>query len=158
MHFLDFKFKGFHFSGEPLIEVLSKNKEYITVAGIRWFTLEDKLMLNIKEFNFNKKQRGKKVVTEDCGKIPKHLTKRIIAVKVGEVFDLNGRVTPIIAHFKVDLRTITKLKLGWDDVIPDEFRACWVSHFEMMKEIANIKYRHAVIPEDAVSLDCETIT
>jgi hypothetical protein len=81
----------------------------------------------------------------------------MLAGKVGEIFDLTGKVTPIVAHFKLDLRKTTKLNLGWDDAIPDEYRACWTSHFEMMKEMKNLKYKRAVVPVDAVSLEMNTV-
>ena len=58
---------------------------------------------------------------------------------------------------KLDLHKITNLKLGWDDAIPDEYRACWVSHFEMMQELASIKYRRAIVPDDAASIEIDTI-
>ena len=48
-------------------------------------------------------------------------------------------------------------KLDWDDVIPDTLRPIWNSHFEMMTEIHNIKFNRAVIPENAVDLNVETL-
>ena len=47
--------------------------------------------------------------------------------------------------------------LDWDDVIPDDLRQIWQSNFEMMKEIGNLQFKRAVIPEDAVNLEVNTV-
>ena len=44
------------------------------------------------------------------------------ASKVAEVFDLTGRVAPLIASMKIDLQQLVHLGLDWDDVIPDDLR------------------------------------
>ena len=152
-----FKVKGYTFSGLPPPELLSKGKNYINVAIWRWFPEDDVVQPNVRVLNFVKKQRGKRIVTEASFIIPEKLTKRILAGKVGEIFYLSGKIAPIVAHMKLDLRKITILHLGWDDAIPDEFRCIWISHFEMMKELPNIKYRRSVVPDAAVLLDLNTI-
>ena len=39
---------------------LSSDGTSVKVAGMVWFSNEDKISLNISELNFNKKQRGKR--------------------------------------------------------------------------------------------------
>ena len=58
---------------------------------------------------------------------------------------------------KLDLHTLVKRGLDWDDMLPDELRPIWVSHFKMMQEIGRIKFQRAVVPEDAINLDIQTI-
>ena len=58
---------------------------------------------------------------------------------------------------KLDLHTLVKRGLDWDDVLPNELRPIWVSQFEMMQEISKIKFQRAVVPEDAINLDIQTI-
>ena len=55
------------------------------------------------------------------------------------------------------MHTLVKRGLSWDDVIPDDLRSVWVSHFEMMLEIGNLRFQRTVVPEDAVNLDINTI-
>lgn len=71
------------------------------------------------------------------------------------VYSLVGRVAPLVAAMKLDLHKIARLK--WDDALPDALRPLWVSHFEMIQEIKQLKYRTAVVPEDAVDLKVDTI-
>ena len=150
-----FNLKGFTFSGKPPNPELSKDGVSVSVAGMNWYPEEDVLQLNIKPLEFTRKRPGRKQPSEDGSHIPKILTQRQFCNKVGEVFDLTGRVAPITASFKVDLHTISKLK--WDDPIPNEYRALWESNFEMMAELKNIRFKRAVIPEDAESLKINTI-
>ena len=56
---------------------------------------------------------------------------------------------------KADLRELVNRQLAWDDVLPDDLRAVWTSHFEMIQEIENIRYKRVIVPDDAVSLQLE---
>ena len=42
-------------------------------------------------------------------------------------------------------------------MLPDELRTIWISHFQMMQEISRIKFQRAVVPDDAINLDTQTI-
>ena len=79
------------------------------------------------------------------------------AGKMAEVYDLTGRFAPIIVNMKLDLCDLVIRKLDWEDVIPDNLRHIWVSHIEMIKEISKVRFKRAVIPPDAISLDINTI-
>ena len=78
--------------------------------------------------------------------IPADIARRHCVSKVSEIFDLTGKITPITATIKLDLHTLVKIGLGWDDVLPDELRPIWISHFELMQEIGKIKFQRAVVP------------
>ena len=152
-----FSLKGFTFSKQKPLESVSKDQESINVAGMRWYPETDEISLDVTELNFNKKYRGKKASTKNADQIPKQLTRRQCVSKVAEVYDLTGKITPITAMMKHDLHELVQRQLDWDDCIPDELRPIWESHFEMIKEINNIRFNRAVIPDDAVSLDINTI-
>ena len=51
-----FKLKGVSFSGDDPPEALSEDGTTITVAGFKWYTKEDTLLLNICDLNFSKRQ------------------------------------------------------------------------------------------------------
>ena len=76
---------------------------------------------------------------------------------MAEIFDSTGKITPITAAMKMGLHTRVKRGLSWNDVIPDDLRSMFISHFEMMQEIVNLRFQGAVVPEDAVNLDINTI-
>ena len=106
--------------------------------------------------NFGKRHRGKRSLAE-IGKIPEKLTKLDCVSKVAEIFDPTGRAAPIIAGFKSDRSVLTDRKLDWEDRIPDDLRRIWTDNFEMMQELKHIRFKRAVIPDDAVSTDVQLL-
>ena len=126
-----FQLKGVTFSGEEPLDTLTDDGESIHVSGMRWYPKDDLLALNIGELNFSKKQRGKKP-TNTINIIPENLTRRHCTSKVAEIFDITGKITPIVAAMKMDLQELVTRKLDWDDAIPDNLRPLWKSHFELM--------------------------
>ena len=112
--------------------------------------------LDIGGLNFAMKQRGKKPV-QGRNIIPFNLTRRQCVSKVAEMFYLTGKITPVTATMKLDLHTLVERGLSWDDRIPDDLKPIWNSHFEIMQEIGKVKFKHAVVPEDAVNLNINTI-
>ena len=102
-----FHLKGVTFSGSDPPKHLSNDELSINVAGSRWFPNLDLLSLRIGELNFSKKIRGKKSA-KLAGLIPDEFTRTDCAARVGEIFDLNGRVAPLVAEMKLDLRELCK--------------------------------------------------
>ena len=95
--------------------------------------------------NFPKKIRGKKP-SQLSNIIPAKLTRRHCASKVAEVFDLTGKLTPLVAAMKIDLQTLVHLKLDWDDRIPDNLRPIWETNFDTIQDIGDIRFRRAEFP------------
>lgn len=151
-----FTLKGFAMTGEEPPDTLSFDNDSVLVAGLKWFPKGDFISLNVKELNFNKKVRGKKSHDNE-GVIPLNLTKRDCVSKASEIFDPTGKITPITAGFKLDISVLHQRSIDWDDPIPNELKEIWMANFELMKEIKDLKFERAVIPKDAVSLNCETI-
>ena len=150
-----FAFKGITFSRRDPPSDLSSDQASVKVAGMKWFSKEDKISLDIKELNFARKHRGKKPPGAD--QIPVEFTRRQCVGKVAEVFDLLGKVTPITCGFKLHLRTLVNRKLDWDDHIPNDLKSVRIANFQTIQELANIKFNRAIVPEDAISLDLDRI-
>ena len=106
--------------------------------------------------NFAKKIRGRKL-SNTQGVIPENLTMRDCVGKVAEIYDPLGSVTPLVSGMKLDIHELHSRKLDWDDKLPDDLRRIWVSNFELMQEIVNIKFNRAVVPIDAKNLNIETM-
>ena len=151
-----FCLKGLTFSGSHPPSDLTINGISINVAGMKWYSKSDLISLNTGRLNFSKKLRGKK----DLGRnyqIPSEFTRRDCVSKVAEVFDILGKVTPLTSGMKLDLRELVTRKLDWDDKITDDLKSIWISNFSMIREIENIKFKRAIVPEDAESLEIDTI-
>ena len=114
------------------------------------------LKLNIKELNFGKKIRGKKS-KKSAGVIPVTITKRDCISIASEIFDLTGLAAPITGRIKLDISVLHQRQIGWDDPIPNELKTIWIANFDLIKELGSLTFRRAVIPDDAVNLDAETL-
>ena len=68
-----------------------------------------------------------------------------------------GLATPITAAWKVDLRQFVDRQLKWDGAIPDNLRPLWESNFAMIGQLKDLRYKRAVVPDDAASLEIETL-
>ena len=106
--------------------------------------------------NFAKKTRRRKPTTKN-NIMPSKLTRRECVSKVCEIFDITCKITALTAATKIDLHELVLQKLDWDDKIPDNLRPIWESHFLRMNEIKTLKYQYAVIPEDAIDAQVETL-
>ena len=82
--------KCFTFSGIDPPRTLTKNGENINVASIKWYPKNDKLQHDMGELHFARKHRGKK--PKSSNEITYKLARRHCAVKVGEIFDLTGKI------------------------------------------------------------------
>lgn len=150
-----FSLKGISMTGSNPPSNLSSDGKTIGVAGLTWEPKSDLIYLDVKEINFAKKHRGRK--TQAMFEIPENLTRRHCTAKLGEVFDLTGMFTPVIATMKLDLHELVVRKLDWDDKIPDNLRHVWVNHFQMMSELNQVKFKRAIVPHDAINLDVQTL-
>ena len=89
--------------------------------------------------------------------IPEKFSRRDCAGRVGEVFDLIGRIAPVTVQFKLDLHELCVRKLDWDDFIPPDLLSTWKTNFDTITKISKLKFKRCVVPEDAVNLDIETL-
>ena len=151
-----FSLKGFTTSGSPPPEQLTQDGESVSVFGLKWFPEGDFYRLNIGELNFSPKRRGRKVL-DNTGKIPDILTLRNCVSRASEIFDLLGKAAPIVKGLKLDISTLHKQCIGWDDPIPSELKELWISNFQTINDLANVNFQRAVVPPDALNLDVETI-
>ena len=50
------------------------------------------------------------------------MTLRDCVGKASEIFDLTGKIAPIIAGLKLDVNVLHQAKLDWDDPTPNELK------------------------------------
>ena len=116
-----FSMKGFTTSGSPPPKHLSQDGESILVLGYKWFPEGDFFKFNIGEVNLSPKRRGRKAL-DNSGKIPDILTLTNCVSRASEVFDSLGRAAPIVGGLKLDISTLHKRCVGWEDPIPSELK------------------------------------
>ena len=151
-----FRLKGITFSGEDPSPDLTDDGDSIIIGGMKWYSKTDEISLNISQLNFSKKSRGKKS-QDHLNVIPDKLTRRQCISKVAEIYDLTGKISPLVAAMKLDLQELNQRQLNWDDILPDELRQVWIRHFDTMKDIGSIRFRRSIVPDDAVNMNIETL-
>ena len=150
--------KGCTFSGHLPEPELTSDGKTIMITGMKWSSAPDYLQLNTADkLNYSRKVRGKKSFDPESYKIPNPLTRRHVVGKIAEIWDLCGFITPLVARFKLDLRLLVERGLDWDDEVPLDLMPDWIEDLQLVERIGGMKFRRALVPEDAVSLDIETI-
>ena len=82
--------------------------------------------------------------------VPKSLTKRMIVSKFMGVFDLLGKLIPLTARMKRDLRLIMKSTPSWDEAVSNEHRTVWVKNFLDLEKAKGLKYVRPRTPPHAI--------
>ena len=150
-----FRLKGFTFSKIEPPKQLSDDGKSINVAGVKWFSKDDVIALDVGPLDFSKRCRGQR--KSPVFEVPDSVTRRQCLSKVAEIFDLTGMLTPLTASMKLDLHTLVQRGLNWDDKIPNDLLPIWRNHFNMINEISSIRFKRAVIPDDALNLEVTTL-
>ena len=83
-----FSLKGFTFSGFNPPNALSEDGHSISVAGMKWFSKDDVISLDIGPLNFSKRTRGQR--QNPSSEVPDYLTRRHCVSKVAEIFNTNA--------------------------------------------------------------------
>ena len=152
--------KGWSISGSNPHPDVTYDGLTIGVGGMEWCPLIDTVTVKIPPLHFGKKSRGKiRVGTEvfdgsfeDLDKfVSQKLTRRMVVSKFAAIFDMYGHLTPETAKMKLDVSEASKETDAWDDAVPTELRSKIVSDLWRLFKLQGLKFRRAVIPEDAVS-------
>ena len=88
--------------------------------GVRWSVSSDK-------FGFS-------IVVKD-----RPATRRGILSVVSSVFDPLGFVAPFVLKAKQILQDLCRMKLGWDDLVPNEYLARWQSWLEELPRLEDVE-------------------
>ena len=159
--------KGWSFSGKEPAPELAEDGQLISIGGMKWHPQLDTLEVLIPTLHFSRKLRGRLLVGTKVFEgsnleqleefIPPKLTRRIIFSKNYSIFDLVGKLAPLMAILKVDMRAAVEQTEGWDDPVPDELRGKWIKNFWMLEKLRGMKFQRAIMPEGAVSTKMDLI-
>ncbi|XP_063994835.1 uncharacterized protein LOC135172611 [Diachasmimorpha longicaudata] len=53
------------------------------------------------------------------------ITKRTVSSEIAQIFDPLGCIAPVVVQEKILLQELWKLKVNWDDPLPDEYKNRW---------------------------------
>lgn len=90
------------------IKLLRDSEFLLKTLGIHWDSQEDVIVYTVNP-----------IAAKDI------ITMRIIASDVARIFDPLGLLNPVIAHGKIIQQELWRLKLDWDDSVPQETCTKW---------------------------------
>ena len=159
--------KSWTYSGLPPSPKVSKDGLSIGVGGFAWFPEGDLLELKVPKLHFGKPKRGKipeSVKFFDEAEIsmdefvPRKLSRRQVSSKLASLWDILGKLAPIMSGLKLDLREVFKGTAGWDDAMPVDLRGKWIQNFLLIEKCRGLKYTRALMPADAVDTSLRLLT
>ena len=154
--------KGWGRTGEHPSDDIAEDG-VMSVAGMSWRPNVDSLELKLGTLHFGKVSRGRldpNAQTFD-GKfatfkdmdtfVPQKLTKRMITSKFMGVFDLLGKLIPLTARMKKDLRKMIRATPTWDEAVSNEHRTVWVRNFLDIEKAKGLQFTRPRMPIDALN-------
>ena len=90
--------------------------------------------------------------------VPSKLTRRQVSSKLASLWDILGKLAPIMSGLKLDLREVFKGTAGWDDAMPADLRGKWIQNFLLIEKCRGLKYSRALMPSDAVDTAMRLLT
>ena len=76
--------------------------------------------------------------------LPDVVTKRSMLKCVASVYDPLGMISPVILIGRVLLQETTRLKLGWDQQVPEDISKKWYSWIHDLEEIEHLKIKRCI--------------
>ena len=105
-----------------------------TVLGMKWNTSKDILSCVGREFESNN-----------------GFTKRHVLSYVAKTFDPLGLITPITITSRILMQKLWKLKLGWDEIIPDDLKTEWLKILPELQRASKLEFpRNIMVSSDTI--------
>lgn len=108
--------------GDEAASVLFDDKGQTSVLGLKWLTTTDEFTYIVKN-----------------SEIEEELTKRLILSKIGQLYDPNGFIAPVITRAKILMQTIWKANINWDCALPKSIEKEWNALWKTIKHLEQIR-------------------
>ena len=86
------------------------------------------------------------------------LSRRQIASKLASIFDLTGKLAPVIMGLKADRREVILATESWDDAVPQNLCGKWVKNLWKLEQLRGMKFHQPIIPGNAINCVLRPIT
>lgn len=152
--------KAITYSGQKPSDKVSKDGVTVGLVGYKWKPEDDVIMLDIKPLFLGKVKRGRlpELVTGNIGDaLKKMFTRRVLSGKCAGVYDPMGLATPVTGRLKLDMSSICKLKVGWDEILPMELLDKWVQNLEDIQDLGKVTFPRAVLDMEAADDNLDLI-
>lgn len=76
------------------------------------------------------------------------ITMRTIASDIARIYDPLGLVNPVIAHAKIIQQELWRLKLDWDESVPEDIQTRWNDFIHQLPLLNQIRFNRRVIGDN----------
>ena len=90
--------------------------------------------------------------------VPNPLSKRQAASKLASLWDILGKLAPIMNGLKLDLRETFQRTDSWGEGMPADLRLRWVQNFWLFERMRGLKFQRAVMPAEDVDSKLRLLT
>ncbi|XP_065082000.1 uncharacterized protein LOC135704456 [Ochlerotatus camptorhynchus] len=88
------------------------------------------------------------------GRLPNPIpTKRSVLSAIGLLFDPCGYIGPVTTTAKLLMQDLWRIKLGWDEELPDDQYQLWTIFREQLPSVNKLQKKRCVISSDAVAIE-----
>ena len=153
-----FHIKGWVLSGDSSEECLALlgTGNVGRVLGVGWSPPTDEFSVVVKimipKTNVDSKECEEITKEKIPSLITEKLTRRVLLGVTNSIYDLYGFFVPITISMKILIRETYKkdLKLSWDDDIPKELKAEWITLLKLLKEAESLRFRRSISHSNSV--------
>ena len=89
--------------------------------------------------------------------LSQELSRRMVCSKFASIYDLTGKLGPVMAEAKDLLRVTIEATEDWDVTMPENLRDKWLKQFLLWEKLRGLKFNRAVMPDDAVDSNMRLI-
>lgn len=72
------------------------------------------------------------------------VSKRQILSSIAQIYDPLGVLGPVIVNAKLIMQDLWKLKIGWDEDIPEDLRIKWITFSQSLKQLEELEVKRHV--------------
>ena len=152
--------KAWTISGQDPDPKVSKDGSSIGVAGSTWYSKLDVFIVKVPPLHFGRRRRGRldpctkfftgETIEEMDSFTPNPLSRKQVASKYASIWDITGKLGPVLADAKDLLRQTVMSTVDWNSAMPSELRSKWVSQFILWEKLRGLRFDRAVMPQDAI--------
>lgn len=81
-----------------------------------------------------------------------HVTKRGILSVASSIFDPLGFIAPFVVRAKIILQELWRIKVGWDDEVPENIKNQWIEWLDELKHLPEVSVARQYGPEGQYQL------
>ncbi|KAJ8962528.1 hypothetical protein NQ318_000919 [Aromia moschata] len=148
---------------ESSISTHSSNKEMQWLSNKREILDKSKIEQDISQYYFmdepsvktlgllwNANSDSIQVITRN--QPYERVTKRTILSNVSQIFDPLGLVGPTVIVAKIMLQRLWRLKLDWDEAVPEDLFTDWIRFRDQIKLLANLEIPRHVVCTNSIEI------